>query len=264
MSVIVSSTTFTPTPIKISTITATASLNNMVDFDLFFENTPIIDYDRFEDEGITFIEYGKKNMDPKYKGFHKKLIQKRQKKSRFNNQMTIVLRQQNSTLNQRVDVNCKIFQNGNVQITGLKYIEQGLEILDRIKSIVPAFCLKHPNEIFISNYLIRLVNSDFRAGCEINRKKMCDLMNHTFDAQNILCSFEPCIYPGVKIQYNYNENKNGLCTCGMCKCDCKKIMIAVFQSGSIIITGGQTMDHIHQAYDFICTFLKNNEKHILR
>jgi TATA-box binding protein (TBP) (component of TFIID and TFIIIB) len=36
---------------------------------------------------------------------------------------------------------------------------------------------------------------------------------------------------------------------------CKKITIAVFKSGKIIITGGQTMEHIHTAHEFICGFI---------
>ena len=56
-------------------------------------------------------------------------------------------------------------------------------------------------------------------------------------------SYEPCTYPGVNIKYYENPllNNNGICNCeitcnGKGKNDtCKKIKIAAFKSGKIII-----------------------------
>ena len=39
---------------------------------------------------------------------------------------------------------------------------------------------------------------------------------------------------------------------------CKKITIAVFQSGCVIITGANKIEHINVAYEFVCKLLKDN------
>ena len=122
-----------------------------------------------------------------------------------------------------------------------------------------------------SNYRIRLINFDFKLGFEIKRDKLHKLVSSNY---NVSCRYEPCIYPGVAIQFNWNStNKkdDGLCRCtGKCngkgsgngEGDCKRITIAVFQSGCIIITGGQTEQHIESAYSFICTCIKDNMENI--
>ena len=43
---------------------------------------------------------------------------------------------------------------------------------------------------------------------------------------------------------------------------CKKVTIAVFQSGKIIITGGQTIQQVHAAYKFICKVFKEQCQYI--
>jgi hypothetical protein len=84
--------------------------------------------------------------------------------------------------------------------------------------------------------------------------------------QRYYSSYESAIYPGVNIKYYYNPAKQqtGICNCeGPCDGKgsqgfCKKITIAVFKSGKIIITGGNSMVHIHTAYEFITRFAKEN------
>ena len=39
--------------------------------------------------------------------------------------------------------------------------------------------------------------------------------------------------------------------------NCKKVTTAVFQSGSVLITGGRSMEQIQDGYDFINNILKN-------
>ena len=81
------------------------------------------------------------------------------------------------------------------------------------------------------------------------------IFNHEVDRESLhrtivengyLSSYEPCNYPGVNIKYYFNPCKRNF---GICDCEkpcngkglndtCKKITIAVFKSGKIIITGG--------------------------
>ena len=115
----------------------------------------------------------------------------------------------------------------------------------------------------IVNYKIVLINSDFDIGFKINREK---LYRYMLD-RNVYCTYEACTYPGVNIKYYYNTDykTNGICNCeSMCdgKSDdenkCKKITIAVFKSGKIIITGAQTYNQLDIVYKYIKTLLIDN------
>ena len=81
-----------------------------------------------------------------------------------------------------------------------------------------------------------------------------------------------CNYPGVNIKYYLNPLRNNF---GICDCEkpcngkglndtCKKITIAVFKSGKIIITGGRNKNHIQKAYEFITEFIEENKTLVLK
>jgi len=112
------------------------------------------------------------------------------------------------------------------------------------------------------DYKIVLINSDYYLGFEIKRNVLHELLlnkYHTFS------SYEPCIYPGVNSKYYYNKAYKNKEFEGKCYCDvycngtgigdgngqCKKITVAIFQSGSIIITGARNMNQIECAHTFI-------------
>ena len=284
---------FEPSPYKISTITATGGVTNFgtnthINLDSLYTNITINDDSGGKDEGFMFIEFGKKKSDTYYRGYNKKMTitRRKQKESkRFDNQATVIVRLKGDKDSDACNlVNMKIFKNGNVQMTGLKYISQGkrairflVETLRSIaKDVDPDIVnnvddLKAVEPLIITDiedsYRIRLINSDFRIGFDINRDKLYKIMQNE---HSMYCSYEPCIYPGVKIQFNWNKqynNKIGTCDCeldctgkgrGNGDGDCKKITIAVFQSGCIIITGAQTHEQIADAYNFICCVIKSH------
>lgn len=271
---------FNPTPYKISTITATGSINTSVNLDAFFKNIPIIDMSETDVcNGIVYAEFGSRKNDTVFKGTPKKNNGNKktpESRKRFDNQVTIIYKFLDGV---NASVNAKIFRNGNVQMTGLRYIEQGHIVIDYIISILTN--IHKTDETIVTdmegmsntNYRIRLINCDFRIGFEIKRDKLYKL---TLNDYKVSSSFEPCIYPGVKIQYWWNDLntiKNGCCYCnkscggkgcGSGEGECKKITIAVFQSGCIIITGGQSLEQIDEAYAFICNCIKTNLQTILK
>lgn len=264
------------TPYKISTITTTGSLNTNVHLQLLFD---IIEIQTDENkEGILYAEFGGNN-GMQRKGLSKKnKVQKRspsmdEERKKFDNQVTLEYRMcmENGAF---TIVNCKIFNNGNIQMTGVKYIEQGSLLVDNIIQVLnnaesDSIC----NKITMKNvnYTIQLINCDYKVGFHIKRDALYRIMMNEY---NNMCSYEPCIYPGVKIQYMYNKNnrhKNGVCKCeSICmhskgtslKNGCKKITIAVFQSGSVIITGGQNIDQINETYAWINSVLISHKEHI--
>lgn len=252
---------FKPTPYKISTITATGSLGSTVDLLVFYENLPIVDY-YSTDPGIIFTEFGQKRAETYHRGFHKKMLRARRKegdkpKRRFDNQTTIILRTVNLEGTAHC-VNCKIFRNGNVQMTGVRYFEQGKfviqTIIDTIKNVHSMFSQVVPNidDLVVQNYNIQLINSDFRVGFDIMRPKLCNVVRQLHP--ETFCTYEPSTYPAVKILYHcVNPDNEG---------ESKKITIAAFESGCIIITGAQAEYQIQKAYEFICDIVQETEDYI--
>lgn len=258
-------------PYKISTITATGSIGCEIDLDNLYDNVEIMDAN--SKEGFVYIESGKKKCETFSKGFHKKQNKKKETQKRFDNQTTLLIKYYDVVMNDFFKVNCKVFKNGNIQMTGLKYINQGLKVLQFLIDNLPSNLLeKSKKDCAPINYRIRLINCDFRTGFEIRRDKLCKIIQAS---SNIYCSYEPCIYPGVKIKYNYNKidtSKDGICKCKV-SCSgkgcgdgigqCKSVTIAVFQSGCIIITGGQSHEQIMDTYNYINTQLKMNMDKII-
>lgn len=268
---------FAPTPYKISTITATGSLNTSLALDSLFRNIPVLaEDDNKTVNGIIYVEFGKKKSDTIHRGRPKKLsvTRRAEGKKRFDNQVTIVYRSLNGTP-KPARINAKIFKNGNIQMTGLRFIEQGTQVIDYIVNIIRTIhsdiddnIVENFDDLRNTDYRVRLINCDFRIGFEIKREKLHKVM---LAGYRIPCTYEPCIYPGVKVQYWWNDDhfiKNGCCDCSA-KCNgkgcgsgngaCKKITIAIFQSGCIIITGGQSLEQIDEAYEFICNFIDTHK-----
>jgi len=215
-----------------------------------------------------FIEHGAHGC----KGESNKMKRKSRKpvkKKTFFNQVTIHVE-----CDKRVNV--KMFNNGKIQMTGLKYEEHGSKVLQKLIPIIKDLDNKnkrkicsHSEDIIFSSMNIVLINSDFDIGYKVKRevlhKEIIDL--------GMYSSYEPCIYPGVNIKYFFNSNQhNGICTCvSMCNgkgdgCSdggCKKITVAVFKSGKIIITGARSREHLELSYYFITKFMNSIKNKIL-
>lgn len=254
---------FNATNYRISTITVTGGINSEVNLNLLYEQMLAYPFDE-----VHYIEHGESKHDLKSYGTMRKKPRKKNsvQKKRFDNQLTIVFQ-----FNENM-YNAKLFKNGNIQITGVKNIENGHKAIDKLIDMLKTLYL-HDERIITDidavenvNYRVRLINSDFKVNFEIRLDYLYRLMT---EAYNIVCSYEPCIYPGAKIEYYYNKDGgDGTCKCeGTCngKADhCKKITIAIFQSGCVIITGANCVDHINVAYRFICDALSKNIDAIYR
>lgn len=239
----------------ISTITAILQLSHPIDLKKVYTQTPINEY-------IPFIEYGESN---EVRGFSKKMLKKKRKEKKkriFYNQATIHVSHAGKLMN------VKLFNNGKFQMTGLKKETHPLEISERLIHYFQSLDIVDP-EMKVVNHRIVLINSNFELGFEINR----DILHKEIVQQGIYSSFEPCIYPGVNIKYYINtNNSNGVCCCNsICNGkgrangdgDCKKVTIAVFKSGNIIITGGQNKKQLYTAYQFINKFINERKEQIM-
>lgn len=267
-----------PTPYRISTITATGSVGTTINLDILYQCLEVtMKEDEGKHEGISYIEYGKKKSETIFKGTTKKFLVNRRKvheNKRFDNQVTIVY--QTNELN----LNIKTFRNGNIQVTGIKDIDQGPNVIDIMIRILKDIydtkdksVIEDVDALRNNNFKIRLINTDFKVGFGIKREYLHRILKNEYGN---ICDYEPVIYPGVKIHYFFNTSnphKDGKCHCTR-KCNdikggsgcgdfnCKKITIAVFQSGCIIITGSQTRAQIEECYEFINSILSTNMEKI--
>lgn len=242
--------------LRISTRTAVSKINSSINLQNLYEELEIDDYIKF----IQFKENPEKGVN--YKLSKKKRKNKKEPKKKFYNQMTL------HYFDEKL-VNVKIFNNGKFQMTGLKYENHGIKIINdiikliskskNITKIVDNIDLKY------DDYKIVLINSDFNIGYRIDRNNLHRHINNI----GMYSSYEPLIYPGVNIKYYYNTNNNdGICNCN-CKCEgkgtgngdgnCIRITIAVFESGSILITGKLNNTLLKIAYDFINNLLLTNK-----
>lgn len=216
-------------------------------------------------EHILYIEHG----DAIRKGSDGKKSARKHKKQKpkkyFYNQVTIHMPREEDKR-----VNMKIFNNGRVQMTGVIKSGQGLEKIRGLVQQLNLLSPEHREKIFGHSEVVEyiqetetvLINSNFDIGFEIDREALHRLIIHT----GYYSSYEPGIYPGVNIKYYYNSSNTspGICNCetpcdGKGKGDaCKRITIAAFKSGKIIITGGKSDDNIVTAYNFIRKFISEH------
>jgi TATA-box binding protein (TBP) (component of TFIID and TFIIIB) len=267
---------------RVSTITCNADIGNNVNIDLL----TLFDYINIKEDNNSFIwiQYLKEGED-KSKGVYPKKKRKSKKnlnkKNRFDNQVTVIYKFNNTYI-----PNIKIFKNGNIQLTGIKKKEDTEIIVNKIIDEVKIIFKENQNilldpeninNLHFTNFKIRMINTDFKVyineqfteNYHIRRKELHKLL--ISEEYNNKCSFQPGIYQGVKLEFFWNYNNsinNGICNCSQ-HCfgkgsgyeinNCKKVTIAIFESGSILITGGISFDQVNDAYKYITNILIKHE-----
>lgn len=267
------------TPYKVSTITCNAYLGKEISINLSLLYEKINPLEK--DNEIIWIQNLKDNMEF-VKGIYPKKIRKtkkiNKKKNRFDNQITIIYR-----FTKDYKPNIKIFKNGNIQLTGIKNLETDPKIIadkiiNKIKEIynekTEIDMLNDKNfltKLEFNNFKVRMINTDFKTyynkDCKekfnIRRKELHNLL--ISEKYNNKCTFQPGIYQGAKLEYYCNEYDDGICRCKnhsynkkIENNNCKKVTVAIFESGSILITGGITYEQVDKAYNFITNIIKKN------
>lgn len=266
---------------KVSTITCNENLgeNLNINLEILFNEFRI-------NSNFIWIEILKENYE-NFKGINPKKNKKKNKKNkkcRFDNQITVIY-----YFNDKYKPNIKIFKNGNVQITGIKNTDDTSIIMSKItEEIKYIYNINNDvlsncslSNLICNNFIIRMINTDFKSyiinedlkNQYIIRRKILHKILIS-DLYNNKCSFQPGIYHGVKLEFFWNiinKENNGICSCinhcfgkgkGNGANDCKKITVAIFESGSILITGGVCFKQIDDAYKYICNILRKHEKEI--
>ena len=142
--------------LRVSTITSILQISTDLDLKKIYDLTPITKY-------IPFIEYGSENIP---KGFSKKMLRKKRKKTTkkiFYNQATLHVFHDGKIMN------VKLFNNGKIQITGLKKEGQGPILIQNLIDYFYDISMFN-KEVKILKHDLVLINSDFDLGFEIDRE----------------------------------------------------------------------------------------------
>lgn len=231
---------------QISTITVTACLKSDINILSLYDNTHI-------GPVFKYIEYGPNRHEVWQKGTRRKKT--RRPLQRFNNQVTVTIQQPTNV------INAKIFKNGSVQITGLRDVNLVTDPLEVILSqIRETNAAETPETLMITDVSIVMINANLQFGFRIKRDVLCKVLHR--DYVNRYASFDPSVYPGVKVHYNWNTDNislGGICSC-KCRCDgkghgngdgsCNRTTITFFQSGCCLLAGAICMDQLDSAVDF--------------
>ena len=216
-----------------------------------------------------------KTIDINLNCLKKKNKSKKKKEKNFYNQVTLIIKPHKDIRPQ----NIKLFRNSSISMTGGKNKNDGLcavvALLYEIKKYPVLFNSEEDRmNINYSDYRITLINTDYSIEFKIDRMKLYDILVNKY---RMFVIYSPDIYSGVKIYFFWNsKNKyqDGVCNCNE-KCyinkknknkigGCKRVTIAVFQSGKIIITGADKIKQTEDAYNCINDIIHKNYNHLRR
>jgi Transcription factor TFIID (or TATA-binding protein, TBP) len=284
MASVATPTPITPTPYRISTITFNGDLNVYIQGPVFFKYAQVVSAET--ESGFVWMECWFNGTQQTIGVFPKKktaavlakeaktaealdtTVQTKPKYKSFDNQISMYHRFQPGYI-----PHIKLFKNGNIHITGLRTVEDGMYLLrvihdevQRIHRLDPMVLMNQdPEKLEITRPIVRLINSDFHIPFKVRRRELHQLLIH--EPFGTICSFQPGTYPGVKLEYYWNPAhtvQDGCCRCeSPCyikkSSSCKKITVAIFESGSILITGATSVAQVDDAYRFICGVIMGHQ-----
>jgi len=254
------------TPLRISTLVTTGHLGSNINLTTLFDSVKnILIPMGYMGEGILKMEHEKKVVGHSARDM---LTKRRVSDKTFFNQSTIVIRKKRCHTNELKEVNIKLFANGGFQMTGVTSEEFSRNVLTYMLEAfasLPGAISERP--LTVHKFAIQLLNSDYKINALIKRAELHRILCHDYRLSSTL---ETTIYQGVNTKYYYNEaytKKAGICMCprfcngqgdGTAMGQCKKITIAAFQTGSIIITGARNKPQLDEAYEFMNRILETH------
>jgi len=251
-------------------MTAYGDIGQNIDTFQLVENCTIIPY-WLQKEGPIRIEGHLENGEVTRIGDCRRyLLAKKDPGRIFRNAVNVYFRIYDEETGEGKEPCVKLFRNGSFQITGIRTPTQMNLTANHILKLVVdtnAYTEDLPVESNITTKIC-MMNSDMAFPFKIDRRKLQEIVSSTTKLQT---SFESTSYQGVNIKYFYhernNENEQGVCTCEkVCKgdgdgtehSDCRRITIAPFQTGKIIITGARSIVHLDSAAKCISDIILNN------
>ena len=265
-----------PSPLRIITRSTASNLVMKIGEDeVLFTEIDTLSKILYEDirnnKGINKTFIGLQYKDIEYNYSKKKT--KVKKKNQFYNCFSLKIQATPTST-----VNMKFFNNGSITMTGCIEDNSAKNALKKIIKYLKKNNekFKFPEDIKSINYAnlrTTMINYNFKLNFSINRDKLYDILKNKHD---LFVSYEPEKYQAVKISFMYNKTNiynDGKCYCSK-KCkgkgwgdgegDCKKVTIAIFQSGNTGINGSRSLEQIRTAYNFINQIIKDYYEEIVR
>jgi hypothetical protein len=264
------------TPLRISTLVTTGHLGETINLAKLFEQIPsILIPIGYPDEGFLKMEHETKVIGHSARDM---LTKRRVSDKTFFNQSTFVIRKrrggEGEDRNEFKEVNMKLFANGGFQMTGVTSEEFSKVVLQFILEAfgrLPAPISEKP--LSMKRFSVQLLNSDYKMNAPLKRSELHRILCQEYRLSSTL---ETTIYQGVNTKYYYNEAApatRGICMCprfcngqgdGTTIGSCKKVTIAAFQTGSIIITGARNMNQLDEAYGFMNQVLQTHRDAVVK
>lgn len=264
------------TPLRISTLVTTGHLGSTINLTKLFEQVPTLLIPiGYPAEGFLKMEHETKVVGHSARDM---LTKRRVSAKTFFNQGTLVIRKLRGGAGPDAaefkEVNIKLFANGGFQMTGVTSEEFSRVVLEFILAKfaeLPEPISTEP--LSVKKFAIQLLNSDYKMSALLKRAELHRILCQQY---RLSSSLETTIYQGVNTKYYYNEAapaNRGICMCpkfcngqgdGTQVGSCKKITIAAFQTGSIIITGARNKRQLDEAYVFMNEVLQTHREAIAK
>lgn len=134
----------------------------------------------------------------------------------------------------------KVFSNGKLQITGLTSYYESRVLVDYVIRLLRRTLQN--DDIGVTRQYVGMINSNFSVKTNLDLQKLNKVLNKKV---NVMSIYNPESYPAINMKYNHATNGT--------------TSIFIFGTGNIVITGGKTLAHMRDSYDFIYEeILKNH------
>lgn len=289
------SAALTVSPLRISTMTVIGHLGAIPDLQRLYDNGAMVPY-WWIGEGILKIEFAGQR-----KGICSEdiLHTSMKEKKRFFNQSSLVFRlcldadaAEGPKFKETSDssdvslvagssprfkeTNIKLFKNGGFQMTGISSESMARAALTRL------IAMNHDRGIWaadakphIQRFDTCMINSDYAIDKAIRRDRLYRVLVEDY---GLWSTYEPTIYQGVNTKFFWNKARPAGTPPGICVCptpcegdgggyaigECKKITIAPFRTGKIIITGAKHVEQLEDAYNFMNDLFRAHGEQVLR
>ncbi len=252
-----------PKGISISTMCASCKLGTNINIQNIKNHLPL------SIDDVLTVKINKQDMRTLVEEKKKKRRTKRKANASnnpFYNQITLVIRINEGpfeNIHNEPQLNIKLFQNGSIQISGLKNIEFANRALNKL-----IYCLgqskgkftngvieeikfvAEPSVMNITNFDIYMINSNYMVNMMIDRSKLYKLLL----MKRVKAQYEKCVRACVIIKYvPPTQNKED-----------KDVSVFIFEKGNIIITGARNFYHIIDTYNYINNILLDHVDEIIK
>jgi TATA-box binding protein (TBP) (component of TFIID and TFIIIB) len=166
-----------------------------------------------------------------------------------------------------IKVSTKIFNNGSLNFTGVKNIRCIVHMVRYMILYLSGIegVLTTKGKLKITDAKISMINTDYKLGLRV-RQKVLNQVLQNYSSHIKMSTFEPGKYNGVKI--NFICDPTNRTNVKMTRKGVEKvygeITISVFNTGNIIITGGNTIKDTMFAYRWMNNFFEESKDLVLR